>query len=183
MLKVNWREPARRIALLGAACLFTISTTGVLAGEMMPPVPDDYPSHLKVGDCNQDSLQQHLQHYNETRLDLAEVLRHFASDYETGEKARAKLGGYATHLDEMRQRLPPPDPDSHEFQNFDFRLGMALTSMMLFLNTEDEHLTQRFVSDRDNPDSELGIYLTRLEDSRTQYTDKLAAAKESGCRS
>lgn len=96
--------------------------------------------------------------------------------------ARERLIGYAKNMEDMRKRLPPPDPDSNEFRNFDFQLGMTLASMTLFLNTEDAYLAERFITDRDNPKSELGMYLTRLEGSRQIYMDGLEqASHQSDC--
>lgn len=162
-------------------------TAGCLAGSLsavadgMPPVPDDYPSHTAVGSCNQQALSERLQRYNETRLALAGVLRHLAEEPHTAQPAKARLLGYADNLDAMRQRLPAPDPDSDAFRNFDFQLGITLTSMTLFLNTEDAHLTRRFVRDRDDPGSELGVYLARLDESRRQYMDHLAQSHAGDC--
>lgn len=175
-------EAMRAFRSFGVIFLFTLQAVQVQA-DGRPDVPEDYPSHKRIGSCNQGTLSRHLQHYNETRLDVADVLRHMADDQETSPKARSQLLGYAENLDQMRRQLPPPNPDSNEFQNFDFQLGITLTSMTLFLNTEDEQLAQRFVSDRDDPDSELGIYLVRLEDSRMRYMDRLAESRESDCRS
>ena len=148
------------------------------ATDGMPPIPDDYPSHLNVGECSQDKLEEKLQHYNETRLALSEVLRHMADDQAMQPSARARLIGYAEHLEDMRKHLPPPDPDSNEFRNFDFQLGMTLTSMAVFLNTEDTDLAERFTTDREDPGSELGMYLARLEGSRQHYMQGLDQASQ-----
>ena len=169
------------LSSLGAACLLALAAVNGQA-DGRPDAPENYPSHKGVRTCNQEALSQHLQHYNETRLDLAEVLRHLADERPISTKVRNQLLGYADNLDGMRRQLPPPNPDSNEFQNFDFQLGITLTSMTLFLNTEDEQLAERFARDRDNPGSELGIYLARLEGSRKQYMDGLSIAKMSDCR-
>lgn len=169
--------------------LFSVLVGVTLAGpaatcraDGMPPIPDDHPSHLEVGKCNQERVRQQLQDYNETRLALSTVLRHMANDPVVEPLTRERLIGYAANLENMHRQLPPPDPDSTEFRNFDFRLGITLTSMTLFLNTEDPGLTQRFVAERDNPHSELGIYLAKLDTSRTQYLDGLAASRQSDCQ-
>jgi hypothetical protein len=159
---------------------------GLLAGsnataDAIPPVPADYPSHKMAGNCNQKVLGDRLQHYNETRLQVADVIRHLAQEPKTAEPAKVRLLSYADNFDDMRKRMPAPNPDSPEFQNFDFQLGFALTSMVLFLNTEDEHLAERFFRDRDNPDSELGIYLARLDESRKRYMDHLALTTADDC--
>ena len=149
-----------------------------------PDVPPDYPSHAALGDCNLDGRRARLRDYTRTRLDVAPVLRRMAlGDPSIGDKSRAELLKFATNLDEMRQRLPEPDPDSTEFRNFDFRLGLAFTALAVYLNTEDEQLTARFVADRDNPDSELGRYLARLDLSRQRYMDDLEAVRAGDCRS
>lgn len=158
-----------------------LACAGVTCADGLPPVPPDYPSHQRAGSCDQATLRERLQAYNETRLQLAAVLRDLASEPTAARYARDRLAGYADNLDAMRRSLPEPDPDSADFRNFDFRLGIMLTSMTLFLNTEDEHLAARFVRDRDNPASELGRYLARLDRSRSAYMDKLAAAQAAAC--
>ncbi len=168
-----------RIAiLLGIGCLFGAAS---VQANGIPPVPADYPSHKHVGHCNKAGLRQELQDYNETRLQLAGVLRHMADAPDTASSAKARLLSYAESLDDMRRQMPAPDPDSVEFRNFDFRLGMILTSMTLFLNTEDEQLAERFNRDRDNPGSELGIYLARLERTRERYMSHLSESKSEDC--
>lgn len=163
--------------VLGATLAATTSAS--LAGGI-PPVPASYPSHQAVGDCLRNSLRERLQDYNETRLALSVVLRHMAEDPAIQPEARARLIGYAANLETMRDHLPPPDPDSDAFRNFDFQLGITLTAMTLFLNTGDPGLTERFVTDRDDPASELGVYLAELESSRQDYMERLALSKQPG---
>ena len=158
-----------------------LTCAGAACADGLPPVPPDYPSHQRVGSCDQDAPRERLQDYNETRLQLASILRALASEHEAAPDARDRLAGYADNLDAMRHELPEPDPDSPDFRNFDFRLGIMLTSMTLFLNTEDEHLAARFVRDRDDPDSTLGRYLARLDQSRSAYMDRLAIAQKAAC--
>lgn len=164
----------------------TLALAGLLLGSIacadgLPSVPKDYPSHSQAGRCYQDSLSARLQSYNEIRLQLADIVRHLADDPSVSLSARHRLLGYAENLDEMRHHLPPPNPDSSEFRNFDFRLGITLTAMTLFLNSEDEQLTRRFIHDRDDPQSDLGLYLARLEQSRQRYTDVLTASRNGDC--
>lgn len=167
-------------------CATLLALAGLLASvhvgaDGMPPVPKDYPSHKLAGNCYQASLGRQLQSYNITRLQLADIMRHMADEPAAAPAAKDRLLGYADNLDGMRDHLPPPDPDSHEFRNFDFQLGITLTAMTLFLNTEDEHITRRFTRERDDPQSELGLYLVRLEQTREQYMHELAASRETGC--
>lgn len=166
-----------RKSLMGIILLLS----GTALADGLPSVPSDYPSHQRVGSCNQGDLGERLQAYNETRLQLAEILRDMATEPGASAAARSRLDSYADSLDKMRFSLPPPNPDSAAFRNFDFRLGMLLTSITLFLNTEDEHLAARFIHDRDDPNSPLGQYLVRLDHSRSTYTDKLAASQNAAC--
>lgn len=158
-----------------------VPTYASLAFEL-PPVPDDYPSHMKVGNCSREQLRHQLQDYNETRLALSAVLRQFAVDPAIQPDSRDRLIGYAANLEDKLEHLPPPNPDSDAFRNFDFHLGMTLTAIALFLNSEDPVLTERFVADRDDPDSELGIYLTELNSSRQRYEDRLATSRQPECQ-
>lgn len=164
-------------ALIGIMLMLS----GTVLADGLPAVPSDYPSHERVGSCNQHDLGERLHAYNETRLQLAEILRDMAMEPSASAAARSRLNSYAENLDNMRFNLPTPNPDSAAFRNFDFRLGMVLTSITLFLNTEDEHLAARFIHDRDDPNSPLGRYLVRLEHSRTTYMDKLAASQNAAC--
>ena len=154
------------------------------AADALPVVPDDYPSHAALGDCDLTALRERLRDYNQTRLEVAPVLRRMAlGDPSIRGESRDELLKFAASLDEMRQRLPEPDPDSTEFRNFDFRLGLTFTALAVYLNTEDEQLSARFVTDRDDPDSELGRYLARLDLSRQHYIEDLEAVKAGDCRS
>ena len=171
--------------------MWTISRLGLLVcvvfsgyalADGRPAVPSDYPSHSRIGECYQQSVRRKLQDYNLARLDLAPILRHFADEQPMSPEAQHRLRGFAANLEDMRSHLPEPDPDSSAFRNFDFHLGLTFTSMTLFLNTKDERLTRRFTADRDNPNSELGQYLARLDVSRQQYMDGLEAARNGDCR-
>jgi hypothetical protein len=169
------------IALCGLPLLLALAGGAVADG--LPGVPKDYPSHSQVRGCNLDDVRRKLQDYNHCRLDIATVVRHLAEEQPMGAEAQKELLGFAANLEEMRARLPEPDPDSNAFREFDFRLGLTFAAMVLFLNTKDERLTARFVHDREDPNSELGRYLTRLDLSRRQYLDGLQAAARAGdCR-
>ncbi len=165
--------------VLGLACLgYCLSTSA----DGMPSIPSDYPSHSAVGGCKMTRVRQQLNSYNQERLALSVILRHLAEDPAVSAKARARLLEYAESLDTMRLHLPEPDPDSDAFRNFDFRLGMTLTSMLVFINTEDPVLAQRFAAERDNPHSELGLYIAGLDVRRNAYLDGLAAARKADCQ-
>ena len=154
------------------SCMITLAW---MAGSVV--LADKQP----IDNCNKLEVQQHLAHYNNTRLDLTKVLQQIADTQTMSDPARKLLLGYIDTLDNMRANLPEPDPDSSAFKNFDFTLGLTLTSVTLFLHDNDEQLTQRFMADRDNPNSELGQYLIRLDKSRTAYTDNLALYQETKC--
>jgi hypothetical protein len=164
-----------------ALCL-TLALSGPTLADGLPAVPKDYPSHNQVGGCNLEALRTKLQNYNHTRLDISTVLRHMAEEQPMSTEAQHRLLGFVDNLENMRAHLPEPDPDSTAFHNFDFHLGLTFTSMALFLNTEDERLTERFSADRDDPNSELGRYLARLDISRKEYMDGLQAARTGECR-
>ncbi|MCB1800433.1 MAG: hypothetical protein KDI82_01975 [Gammaproteobacteria bacterium] len=157
---------------------------GLAVAHEPPPVPADYPSHRQVGGCtSQAALREGLQAYNVARLEVADVLRNLAKEDGIAQDSRTQLLGYAEQFEEMRRRMPEPDPDSNEFRNFDFQIGLAFASMAVFLNTKDEALADRFFKDRDQPASDLGRYLAHLERSRVHYTSQLDRARSVGCAS
>lgn len=162
--------------LLFPTLLWALASGTVVAHDR-PPVPADYPSHRGVAECQRQALAAKLQLYNQARLDLGEVLRHLADDPAIGTGERQRLRGYADTLDQMRSQLPPADPDDERFREFDFHLGLVLTSITLFLNTEDDALTARFDAAHADPDSELNHYLVRLESDRLDYMHALDDGK------
>jgi hypothetical protein len=164
-----------------ALCL---AITGPCLAHGLPEVPADYPSHNGVGECNRPMLRASLSDYNLTRLDVASVMRHLAEgDASLSAKTRSELIRFANSLDEMRKHLPDPNPDSDEFRNFDFHLGLTFSALVVYLNTTEDHLTERFASDRDDPNTELAQYLTRLDHAREAYTHHLAEANNGACQS
>ena len=178
-------SPARSRQYAARVCcvllLLSIALAARAPADGMTTVPDDYPSHRMIGECSLQSVRKMLQDYDVTRLEVSTVLRHLADEQPMSATARSRLLGFAANLEAMRARLPEPDPDSAAYRNFDFRLGLTFTSIALFLNDEDESLVQRFFADRDDPDSELGKYLVRLDLSRQQYLDGLRVAKATKC--
>lgn len=170
-------------ALFGGLLLATTLCTNSLADGPERMIKPQLSEAELAGSCDKESLQQHLHHYNVTRLQLSEVLRYFADDQPMQQKTREQLQAYARNLEEMQQKLPKADPSTDEFANFDFHLGLTLTAMTVFLHTAEEPLQVRFETDRDEPNSRLGVYLARLEESRTAYETELAATKSGKCTS
>jgi hypothetical protein len=155
---------------------------GLAVAHEPPPVPSDYPSHREVGKCvSQGTLREGLQAYNVARLEVAGLLRSLSEEDGIAETSRTQLLAYADQFDDMRHRLPPPDPDSDEFRNFDFQIGLAFASMAVFLNTQDEALAERFMRDRTQPSSAVGQYLSHLETRRVRYASDLDRAKSADC--
>ncbi len=136
-------------------------------------IPDDYPSHKKTDGCTEPGgtadLQQKLQEYNVTRVQVADVLYAMVDSYKLEGEVRKGLLGFAELFEQMGKDMPQPNPDSDEFRNFDFKLGLSLTAVTVYLNTSDESLTRRFQADQKNPDTVLGRYLTELDHSRDTY--------------
>lgn len=167
-----------------AACLSTLPYTGAFSHGGRPEVPAGYPSHKTAGECAGTEqltlLQQRLSQYNVTRLGIAQVLRKMADKYALQGETKDRLLAFADNFDDMQQHLPDPDPDSDEFRNFDFKLGLAFTALTVFLNTRDESLAKHFYDDRSNPASDLGLYLASLDVSRDNYMSSLSAAGTAG---
>lgn len=165
---------------------FTTAALSLAAGLAFahepPPVPTDYPSHRQIGSCtSQATLREGLQAYNVARLEVADVLRNLSTEDGIAEDSRTQLLAYADQFDDMRRRMPDPDPDSNEFRNFDFQIGLAFASMAVFLNTKDQALADRFFRERDRPASNVGRYLAHLERSRVRYTSELDRARSADC--
>lgn len=140
-------------------------------------VPDDYPTHKQTADCTGPvgfaDLQQKLHEYNVTRVEVGDVLHSMADSYNLDAEVREDLLGFAEFFDKMGKDMPQPDPDSDEFRNFDFKFGLSLTAVTVFLNTRDESLTRRFHADQHDPGSVLGRYLAELDLSRDAYLAEL----------
>jgi hypothetical protein len=170
----------KRPGLFLLACLTILPWTTVYGHGSLPDVPPDYPSHKAAGECTDPDrllqLQQRLTRYNMTRLAIAEVLRKMADKYALQGETRNGLLAFAVNFEDMQRHLPAPDPDSDTFRNFDFRLGLTFTALMVYLNTRDEILTRHFYDDRDNPASDLGIYLASLDASRESYLSSLGTS-------
>jgi hypothetical protein len=163
---------APRLAIISLCCM---ASTAVLAHK--DAVPDDYPSHNQTTRCtepgNITDLRQKLNEYNATRVQVSEVLYTMVESYKLNGKVREGLLGFAELFEKMGNELPQPDPDSDEFRNFDFKLGLSLAAVVFYLNTSDESLTQQFQRDQQNPNSALGSYLAELDLSRDAYMSEL----------
>lgn len=170
----------RHSGILLAAILTGMATAVAAAHEGRPEVPADYPSHRAADPCGGTrhlaELRQRLTQYNLTRVGIGAVLRGMADRYELRDDVRAGLVSFAENFEQMQRDLPDPDPDSDEFRNFDFKLGLAFSALALFLNTRDETLAHDFAIDRDDPKSDLNLYLTALDTSRDGYLSSLDAA-------
>ena len=154
--------------------LITLSTS--ISADGIPAVPKDYPSHKALGKCytsqqNQE-IQQQLAEYNITRVEVSTVLRQMADKYKLTSATRLRLVGFAESFETMEKEMPEPNPDSDEFRNFDFKLGLSFTALTVFLNTNDETATP-FNDDRNNSKSDLGVYLAELDNSRETHMSSL----------
>ena len=158
---------------------FTFSVSSYADG--IPPVPRDYPSHKALGKCYTTSqieqIRQQLTRYNKTRVEVSIVLRKLADKYKLTEDTRRSLLGFAESFEQIENELPSPDPDSDDFRNFDFKLGLAFTALTVFLNTNEE-TAKPFYDDRLDKNSVLGIYLAELDISRDVYMSSLQSANK-----
>lgn len=173
---MNRGNSMQTVPRLITAILCLVASTAVLADRNV--IPDDYPDHTpKTVGCTQPEsiieLQKNLQDYNVTRVQVADVLYNMADSYNLNAEVNERLLGFAELFEEMSTELPQPDPSTDAFRNFDFKLGLSLTAVTVYLNTGDESLTRQFQADQINPDSKLGTYLTRLDHSRETYTNGL----------
>lgn len=166
-----------RISLFLTTSLYILmaySTSSYADG--IPPVPKDYPSHKALGNCYTTQqikeIRQQLAEYNVTRVKVSTVLRTMSEKYKLSDDTRLRLLGFAESFEKMEQNMPEPDPDSDYFRNFDFQLGLSFTALTVFLNTNEETAAQ-FTDDRNNSNSDLGVYLAELDNSREIYMSSL----------
>ena len=178
--------------LVPACALLAFAVSGTEAHGF--DVPADYPSHHAVGGCHQQHLSEmqrelgvRLDDYNHVRLDVAQMLRDVVRDYHLTGDERTRLLGFADNFDSMAAHLPAPDPDSSEFRNFDFQVGISFASVAVHLN-ENQALADRFRADQREPSSAVGRYMARLNASKEAYFSTLehfradsATAAASGC--
>ena len=159
-----------------------IAFSGSSYADGIPAVPEDYPSHKALGNCYTaqqiEQIRQQLTEYNHTRLAVSAVLRTLADKYKLTGEARTKLIGFAQNFEQMEKELPSPDPDSDNFRNFDFKLGLTFTALTVFLNSHVD-TAELFYIDRENKNSELGVYLAELDSSREIYMSSLKPASHS----
>lgn len=151
--------------------LLKLSASLLVTASLINPGALSAASQSRTAHKTCDNVKHHqmLGAYNQTRLDLSKVLQHMADTQPMAADTRVLLTGYIDNLEQKRQQMPEPDPESDAFKNFDFSLGLTLTSVTLFLHSRDEQLKQRFLNDRDNPNSQLGQYLMTLNKSREAY--------------
>ncbi|MDZ7754203.1 MAG: hypothetical protein U5S82_21845 [Gammaproteobacteria bacterium] len=166
------------------AALLAGATTGLVWADVAPRLPADYPSHRLAGECDKgswltrrQSLEQHLDAYNHTRLEVAAMLRQIVAEYDLEAATRQHLLSFAQTFEEMAAAMPAPDPDSNAFRNFDFRLGLSFAAVAAYLN-DNEALAARFHADRLEPETTVGRYLARLDLSRDTYEASLERARE-----
>lgn len=143
-----------------------------------PPIFESSPN--KFNDCysstQQEQVKEDLTTYNIKRTEVANVLRTMSDKYQLTDESRKKLLNFAATFDRLGSNLPEPDPYSNEFQNFDFTIGLSLTALTFFLNTNKD-ITESFSLDRENAESELGLYLADLDKSREKYLSSLKKVK------
>ncbi|MFK8067730.1 MAG: hypothetical protein AB8D52_05755 [Gammaproteobacteria bacterium] len=166
----------RKCARILIISLFVLTNYAAQADG--PPIIESTPD--KFSNCHtsiqQENVKKDLTTYNIKRTEVANVLRILSDKYQLKGKSREKLLDFAATFDRLGGDLPEPDPYSSEFQNFDFTLGLSLTALTLFLNT-NEDITESFSLDRDNAESELGLYLADLNKCREKYQSSLKEVK------
>ncbi len=165
------------------ATLLAGASIGPAAADQAPRLPADYPSHQLAGECDKGTwlakrhaLEQDLDSYNHARLEVAGMLRQIVHEYELEAATGQQLLNFANTFEEMAATIPEPDPDSNEFRNFDFRVGLSFAAVAAYLNDNDA-LAARFHADRLDPETTVGRYLARLDVSRDTYQASLERAR------
>jgi lipoprotein NlpI len=119
-----------------------------------------------------EKMQQQLKAYNDARFKMSDVLRAMVIDYSLQGYSKKRILSYAKHFEEMSNSIPNLDPDTAEYKNFDFRLGMSFASTVIFLNSTDDVL-KYFQSDQKNPKSNISKYVIEMDMEGEAYTSLL----------
>jgi hypothetical protein len=171
--------------LVSTAVVLWLGVTSVAAAHKLPAPENGDAGRLLHAGCTDTTsvrqLSEDLNRYNQSRVGVSDVLRTLADDYHLEGPVRERMLGFADSFADLGQHLPPPDPYSSDFHNFDFKVGLAFTALTVFLHTNNDELARHFYADRDNPDSELAHYLKDLDQIRETYMANLAtmtAARE-----
>ena len=119
-----------------------------------------------------ERMQQQLKAYNTARFKMSDVLRAMVVDYSLQGYSRKRILSYAEHFEEMSKNIPSLDPDTAEYKNFDFRLGMSFASTVIFLNSTEDVLKD-FQADQKNPNSKISKYVIKMDLEAEAYTSLL----------
>jgi len=172
----------KKLFLTISSIIIAITFSTSIYADGIPPVPKDYPSHKALGKCYTSKqiqeIRQQLAEYNLTRVEVSIVLRQMADKYKLSDATHQRLIGFAESFEKMKKEIPAPNPDSDNFRNFDFQLGLSFTALTVFLNTNDETST-KFLADRNNANSDLRLYLDELDSSREIYMSSLKPVNNS----
>ena len=119
-----------------------------------------------------EKMQQQLHVYNEARFKMSDVLRAMVVDYSLQGYSRKRILGYAEHFQEMSENIPNLDPNTAEYKNFDFRLGMSFASTVIFLNSTKD-VEKHFQADQKNPESNISKYVVEMDKEEVTYSSLL----------
>ena len=119
-----------------------------------------------------EKMQQQLKAYNEARFKMTDVLRAMVVDYSLEGYSKKRILSYAEHFEDMSNNIPNFDPDTAEYKNFDFRLGMSFASTVIFLNSTKD-VEKHFQADQKNPESNISKYVVEMDKEEVSYSSLL----------
>jgi len=167
---------------LALLCLFLQSN---LAWADGPPKQKDTVKCTKHSDVIEEKainslrekMQKQLKDYNDARFQMADVLNAMVSDYSLQGYSKKRILGYAKHLKDISEKIPNLDPDTADYKNFDFQLGISFASTVIFLNTTDDVL-KHFKAEQDNPESNISKFVENMTKEEVAYKALLKELQE-----
>ena len=171
----------KAISLLLLSLSFGVNSSWA---DSMPSMKDTITCSEKTNtksDPTIQSLKEKLQHqleaYNVARFKMSDVLRAMVVDYSLQGYSKKRLLSYAEHFEDMRNSIPNFNPNTAEYKNFDFRLGMSFASTVIFLNSTADVL-EKFQADQKNPESNINKYIVEIDKEEGKYTHLLNEFKK-----
>lgn len=115
-----------------------------------------------------NKMQMHLIEYNNARFKMADVLNAMVSDYSLQGYSKKRILGHAKYFRDMSKKVPNLDPDTADYKNFDFQIGMGFASTVIFLNSTDD-VFEHFKADQQNPESNISKFVKNMSEKEVVF--------------